>query len=81
MKVKIFEIDFKFFKYWFQKLEQLQLFKIDNNNLNKEIVTIKYTNINKINSLEEWCHFKYILLKNTYNKVKDLTYIKKYVIM
>ena len=24
-----------------------------NNNLNKEIVTIKYTNINKINSLEE----------------------------
>ena len=62
-------------------LDYTELFKIDNNNLNKEIVTIKYTNINKINSLEEWCHFKYILLKNAYNKVKDLTYVKKYVIM
>lgn len=34
-------------------LDYTELFKIDNNNLNKEIVTIKYTNINKINSLEE----------------------------
>ena len=34
-------------------LDYTELFKIDNNNLNKEIVTIKYTNINKINSLVE----------------------------
>lgn len=34
-------------------LDYTELFKIDNNNLNKEIVTIKYANINKINSLEE----------------------------
>lgn len=34
-------------------LDYTELFKIENNNLNKEIVTIKYTNINKINSLEE----------------------------
>ena len=34
-------------------IDYTELFKIDNNNLNKEIVTIKYTNINKINSLEE----------------------------
>ena len=34
-------------------LDYTELFKIDNKNLNKEIVTIKYTNINKINSLEE----------------------------
>ena len=29
------------------------LFKIDNNNLTKEVVSIKYSNINKINSLEK----------------------------
>ena len=27
--------------------------KIDNNNLTKEVVSIKYSNINKINSLEK----------------------------
>lgn len=34
-------------------IDYTNLFKIDNNNLTKEVVSIKYSNINKINSLEK----------------------------
>ena len=34
-------------------IDYTNLFKIDNNNLTKEEVSIKYSNINKINSLEK----------------------------
>ena len=34
-------------------IDYTNLFKIDNNNLTKEVVSIKYSNINNINSLEK----------------------------
>ena len=49
----IFPQNYNFKNKLFGIIDYTNLFKIDNNNLTKEVVSIKYSNINKINSLEK----------------------------